>query len=141
MIKQSQKTVIVFTIVVLIIGGGFIISQYHDNIFPPKNTSQEVSRLVSDVGKLMILPTNEVPTIASVADVELLRNQPFFHLAENGDKVLIYNQAKKAILYRQKIHKIIEVAPVNVTPSSQSAQTIPVNSASASITPIPTIKK
>lgn len=47
-------------------------------------------------------------------DPEKLRDQPFFANAQRGDKVLIYANAKKAILYNPPSNKIIEVAPVNI---------------------------
>lgn len=87
----------------------------------------EVTQLTEEVGKLMLLP-QENPTVATVTDTEKLRNQPFFTNAQNGDKVLIYNNAKKAILYRPSAKKIIDVAPINIgnkdaeaTPSGQTA--------------------
>lgn len=82
---------------------------------------EEVKSLVEKVGKLMLLPEGEEPTLATVTDIERLSQQPFFARAENGDKVLIYNNAKKAFLYRPSIDKIIEVGPVNI--SSPSATT------------------
>lgn len=75
---------------------------------------QQTDQLISAVGKLMELPKNETPTIATVSDVSKLKDQPFFALAKNGDKVLIYTNAKKAILYRPSENKIIDVAPVNI---------------------------
>jgi hypothetical protein len=89
--------------------------------------SSEPKELVSQVGKLMDLPLNEQPTIATVSDVTKLKDQPFFALAQNGDKVLIYQKAKKAILYRPATGKIIDVGPVNIQPT-------PVASASAATT-------
>lgn len=82
---------------------------------------QEVRRLVEEVGKLIDLPSGEDPTVATVTDVEKLADQPFFAKAKNGDKVLIYASAKKAILYDPNTKKILEVAPVNI--GSPSAQT------------------
>lgn len=70
--------------------------------------------LVTAVGKLMELPVDEVPTVAQVSDAEKLKDQPFFASAQNGDRVLIYTKARKAILYRPSLNKIIDVAPVNV---------------------------
>lgn len=69
--------------------------------------------LVSKVGKLMILPKDEDPTIATVSDLSKLQGQPFFEKAEVGDKVLIYQKAKTAILYRPSTNLIIALAPLN----------------------------
>lgn len=56
----------------------------------------------------------EEPTIATITDREKLKDQAFFARAENGDKVLIYAQAKKAFLYSVKTGKVLEIAPVNI---------------------------
>lgn len=78
----------------------------------------ELAKLIEAVGKLIVLPQGEEPTLATVSDPEKLRDQPFFKNAELGDKVLIYSQAKKAILYSPSKNKIIEVAPVNLNAPS-----------------------
>lgn len=84
---------------------------------------EEAKKLVSDVGKLIALPEGEEPTVATITDIEKLKDQPFFQRAKNGDKVLIYTNAKKAFLFDPKANKIIDVAPVNIgTPSAQEAQ-------------------
>ncbi len=77
-------------------------------------TNTDIAALVAEVGRLMILPTGEQPTIATVNEVEKLKAQPFFVNAQNGDKVLVYASAKRAILYRPSEKKIVEVAPVNL---------------------------
>ncbi len=81
---------------------------------PQKITQQEIERMVSRVGALIILPEGEQPTIATVTDKEKLKDQSFFANAKNGDKVLIYTGARKAILYSPTQNKIIEVAPLNI---------------------------
>ena len=90
-------------------------------------------KLIAQVGKLIQLPKEE-PTIASISDKEKLKNQPFFQNASNGDKVLIFTKAKKAILYRPSINKIIEVSQINLEPPSVTS------SATASPTLLPTTK-
>lgn len=92
--------------------------QFVDN--PSLVTQKEVRTLVERVGKLIELP-NETPTMATVSDKEKLKDQPFFTIAENGDKVLIFTQGKKAILYRPSTNKIIEVAPINTGEPQQIA--------------------
>ena len=71
----------------------------------------DMSHVVSRVGNLMLLP-EETPTIATVSDLSKLQGQKFFANAEQGDIVLMYAHAKKAILYSPTLNKIIEVAPI-----------------------------
>jgi len=114
-------------LIAAIAAGGYIYFQYQqtqqelskikDN--PRAIAQQEAKGLVDKVGKLIALPTGEEPTIATVTDVEKLKDQPFFAKAKNGDKVLIFTQAKRAILYRPSIDKIIDVAPVNIGQQGQ----------------------
>jgi hypothetical protein len=79
----------------------------------------------------MELPTGEEPQLATVSDAAKLKtDQPFFANAENGDKVLIYQTAKKAILYRPTTNKIIEVGPVTL---DNTTSTVP--------TPTPTLTR
>src|SRR5258708_13568839 len=82
---------------------------------PQVMSQQETSSFVEKVGKLVALP-NEQPTIATVNDVSKLKDQPFFAKAENGDKILIYANAKKAYLYSVKQNIILTVAPLNIGP-------------------------
>ena len=77
--------------------------------------SNEQAALIAEVGKLIVLPTNEQPTIATVSDVNRLKNQSFFTHARDGDKVLIYTKAQEAILYDPLANKIVEVGPISLT--------------------------
>lgn len=85
-----------------------------------KSDPRLTSEILSEVGKIIVLPPDETPQIATVTDVEKLRvNQPFFNAAKNGDKIIVYS--KKAILYDPVAKKIIDITIIN--PSSPSAQT------------------
>ena len=77
-------------------------------------SQDEVSQLVLAVGKLIVLPKDETPTVATVTNPEKLVDQPFFANAKKGDKVLIFSASKKAILYNPTDNKIVEVGPINV---------------------------
>lgn len=84
--------------------------------------ANEADEIIKSVGMLMDLPDEE-PTVATVSDVEKLKDQDFFSRAQNGDKVIIFPKAQKAILYRPATDKIIEVAlytpPAEDTQSTQ----------------------
>ncbi len=87
---------------------------------PTVKIKAETNDLLSKVGKLIVLPQDEQPTIATVTDLEKLKSQPFFEKAQLGDKVIIYTKAKKAILYRPEENKIVELAPLTTGLQSTS---------------------
>ena len=82
---------------------------------------KEVASLLEEVGRVYELPGDEHPELATVSDVKQLANQEFFKRAQNGDKVLIFANAKKAVLYRPSTSKIIEVGPVSMEVNSGTA--------------------
>lgn len=104
---------------------------------PSIAAQEELNSLVVRVGRLIELPKNETPTVATVSDVSKLKGQQFFANAVNGDKVLIYEKAKKAILYRPSINRIIEVGPINI---GQTATEPQATSSAKVASPTPTPK-
>ena len=81
---------------------------------PQKVSQEEAKALTDEVGKFMVLPEGEQPSVATVEDIEKLKELPFFSKAANGDKTLVYVNSRKAILYRPSEKKIIEVATLNL---------------------------
>lgn len=123
------KIILWIFLIAIAIGGastGYYFYQKYQEVKknPEIITRDETGWLVDKVGDLMTLPADEVPTIATVIDKDKIKDQPFFENTENGDKVLVYVKAKKAILYRPSSDKIIEVGPVN---SDQTADGISSN--------------
>ncbi len=74
----------------------------------------EAQDLVKKISRFMLLPENEIPTIATVSDFNKLKDQQFFRNSHNGDKLLIFTKAKVAILYNPQSDKIINVGPLNI---------------------------
>lgn len=122
--RLKTKLIILLVVVVVAVVAGLFVNQLHTNnqlkkenqkLSNPQAAAQaETRQLTKEVGKLIELPSSETPTVATVVDVTKLQKQPFFASAKNGDRVLIFTQAKKAILYRPATNKIIQVAPVNL---------------------------
>lgn len=126
-IKQIVLFVVIAVIVLVVAGVGvYFYQQYNHTQKLLKNPTlaaqDEQKTLIEKVGKLIELPTGEEPTIATVSDVAKLQGQAFFAKAKNGDKVLIYSKAKKAVLYDPNANKIIEVGPINLGNQSRSQQ-------------------
>jgi len=91
-------------------------------------SKNEAAGYVTTISKFMILPADETPTMATVADSSKLSSQPFFANAQNGDKVLFYTKAQKAILYRPSTNMIVEAASMaGASPeaSTQNTSTSP----------------
>jgi hypothetical protein len=79
---------------------------------PQSATEKEAKEIIEKVGKLVDLPTDETPQVATVSNLERLKEQPFFAKAKIGDKVLIYPINKKAILYDPVANKVLEIGPI-----------------------------
>ena len=116
--KSLGKLIVMILAAVIFLGAigtaGYLYNQNRKLTQNPDAVSKaETAKLVETVGKLITLPSDETPSVATVTDKEKLADQPFFSKSENGDKVLIYTNAKKAILYRPSTDKIIEVMPIS----------------------------
>ena len=114
--KKKRKYFFKFIIFLIIVGLAGATAYYYKQYKKIKDNPQVVSQeevqfVVSELGKFMELPDG-TPSLATIQDKEKLKDQNFFRKAENGDKVLIYADAKQAILYRPSAKKIIEVAPL-----------------------------
>ncbi len=118
---MSSKIAIIIAILAIGAAGYFYYELYKMKQDPNAAAQKEVTELVAKVSKLVVLPADETPTVATVSDTEALKDQAFFKNAKQGDKVLIYAQAKKAILYSVELNKILEVAPLNI--GSQNSTT------------------
>lgn len=70
--------------------------------------------VVAEVGKILVLPSDEQPTVATVNDIEKLKGQPFFAKARVGFKVLIYSKNQKVILYDPEARKIVEMGSLKL---------------------------
>lgn len=140
-IKLDPKVIAagVVCAVLLLVGGYFIYQKTQSGNNLPNNqqaSADETKKLVGEVGKLMQLPSGEVPTVATVTDITKLSSQPFFKNAKNGDKVLIYQNSRKAIIYDPNAKKIIDITQINLgTSSAQLASPQP--SASPKVSPVP----
>lgn len=144
----SNKPLFIGSVVILtiIITAGVI---YGVSYFAPNatnsdplgnNEAQELLKVLEDIA---VLPKGEVPTVATVTEVEKLAGQPFFSKAENGDKVVVFGVAKTAILYRPSVKKIISMTTIDqnaVANASESASNTQVNTIQATPSEKPKVK-
>jgi len=77
-------------------------------------------QVLTKVRKHFILPVDPEPTVATIVDVEKLRERNvFYRKAENGYHLVL--TADRAILYDAKQDIIVDVAPVQLQPAPSPA--------------------
>lgn len=126
--KSAKLLIALFVLsVIALSAAGYFYYRYQQVV--SKDATRELSQYVQTISSFMELPKDESPTLATVADITKLKNQPFFKNAKNGDKVMIYVKAQKAILYRPSTKKVIDVGPITIQNNNVSG---------AATTPSPT---
>jgi hypothetical protein len=138
MTPKQIVTAVIIVVSIAILGGSsyYFYRQYQNTQNLLKNPAEaakiEQAEVMTKVTKLVELPNDEMPQIATISDIDKLANQPFFNHAQNGDKVLFFSSSKKAILYRPSTNKIIEMSQVN---SPDLASTTPAPAQNPASTP------
>jgi hypothetical protein len=88
-----------------------------------RSQNERTVAILEEVGKLYELPEGENPTIATVQDVDKLKDQPFFDGAQNGDQLIVFDDSATAILYRPSEKRLVKVGPINIEDSSEATAT------------------
>lgn len=126
--KSSPATVILVVVIVLLTGAiAYLYYQFQQSqkelvkFQDPEFLSQlqkESTQAIIDKVKILMLLPDEAPTVATLIDVDALReeNPEFYADGNNGDMLLVFT--KKAVLYRESDNLIINVAPVFLEPPS-----------------------
>ena len=102
--KPSRKHsgFLMFVAVIAVIGIGAFIYQKQVAVPDPNNVlganaekqQKENEDMLKKVQLLTLVPLNEEPEVAEIADATKLDGQAFFSRAQNGDKVIIYRMRK-----------------------------------------------
>lgn len=117
---------IAVALLLIVFSSVYLLLAYRNSQADPNLAIQKETKELTDrIGRFMELPTEEQPTLATVTDQDKLKGQNFFSHAQNGDKLLVYTKAKKAILFRPSTGKVIEVS--NLISSSAQENQSPLN--------------
>lgn len=126
--KNQKLPFIIITIIAVagIASTTYLLKTNYDLRNNPRQLQEQqeakVRSVKEKVGKLIDLPEDEEPVLMTVSDETKLQNQPFFKDAKNGDQILIYAQAKKAIMYRESDNKLINVGPIAITSEATDSE-------------------
>ena len=108
-------------ILVLVVTCSVLAWKYHQqNQSSANQASATTNRIIKDVARLYMVPTNEQPSVAQIQDKSQIKNQEFFENAVNGDYLLVYQKNKLALLYRESVNKLVNVEPVSITASNNA---------------------
>jgi hypothetical protein len=122
--KRSRNKILLIAslALVLVFAGtaGFFFWKWQSLKANPTVEAEATSaRVIEKVGKIYDLPKGEKPSVALIQDKNKLKDQSFFDKAQNGDHLLMYTNAKLALLYREKDNKLINVGPITIQDDNQ----------------------
>lgn len=105
----SAGVVFIFILFVVFSGG----NEQGLKIKKPEEVASS-DKLLARVAELIILP-DERPFVATLVDYKPLMNNPFFKDAKEGDKLLLFKGADKAILYDPELNKLLNMGTIGET--------------------------
>jgi hypothetical protein len=138
---KKKSLFIVWFIVGLVVGIGALSLWNHYMIKSPTNIANQadqakVQEIINSASKLIMLPVGEDPVIATINDAAALaKDQAFYKGAENGDVVLVYQKAAKAIVFSPSRNLVINVGPVFLQSATSTPATVPSTTTTSSTTP------
>ena len=117
-VERTPRFVFVFlaTLLVLFFVASFFAWKFYSDakqVSPPIRADGKAT-IIANIGNHVLLPMGEEPVFATVTDPAKLADQPFFANAQTGDKVLVFTNAKRAILYRPSTDRIVEMMPIDL---------------------------
>ena len=114
----SKKRVLWITLIVIaiVVMYTLIMGAVYKNQMASKKKAQakEEQETVDKISKLLRLP-NETPLVTTVYNEKDFANNNLFRPVKKGDKILLFINAKQAVIYRPSTNQVVEVVPVRET--------------------------
>ena len=126
---RGLKSIILIIVGLAVIGvGAWYSYDYYRNHYgtDQQKADYQLKKIVAKVSQLIVLPTDETPVLATISDADTLaKQQSFFLGAKDGDKLLIYQKALKAIVWSPQSGKLVNVGPVIYDQNADKAVSTP----------------
>lgn len=113
---KARRAVALLVLAACVIGGLLYYRSYTSPEAEAARLEAKNRQLIETVGKRMLLPAGETPVIYQIDDPALLiAEQPFFVGSEKGDRLLIYPQSARAIIWSPSRKRIVNAGPLDLT--------------------------
>lgn len=123
--KTKKILTILIILVIALLGFAIFNKFYNQKGSDAKQLSdKEITSLVKKVSKLINVP-DEKPVIATIIKAEeLIAEQKFYAGSKDGDYLIVFPTAQKAIIYREKEDRLINVGPI-IIDQPKATSTVP----------------
>lgn len=107
---RKRRWILAPLLLVVVASAGVLV--WHNHFRQTPSRQEKVNKqLVAEVAERAVLPGGETPSVTTVVNKEKV-SQTFLADARNGDKVLLFFQAGKAVLYRPSTHQVVNIGPL-----------------------------
>ena len=127
--KSKSKLIAIIVAIILLAAAGYFVMNRSGSGEPQTEeqaaaaAEAEIAELEERIQRLIVLPSEETPVLATITDAEALRaEQPFYASVEDGDKLLIYLSNQRAVIYRPSQDVLVNVGPIIVDNAGAPAQ-------------------
>lgn len=113
--KRKKIATLVIVLIIILLGAALVRKFYMSpKLGENQLTPKEIKSLVTKVSKLINVPDEE-PVIATIIKAdELIAEQKFYAGSKDGDYLLVFPKNQKAIIYRERENRLINVGPIIV---------------------------
>lgn len=125
---NKKKIAILAVVLVVALGGWLAFREYKQTKDVANNPElakqEEIKKTIKDVSSHVQFDGVENAVVSTVNDKELdnLKKQDFFKDVQPGDKILVYADSKRVILFRPSLNKIINMTQLSVTTGTDATK-------------------
>lgn len=106
-------------LVALLVLGYFYYNYYNSSAQVAKRQEKAVQQLVKTLSRFILLPQDEKPVVYKINNISELQ-QAFFKDAKNGDDLIVYQKAQKALIYSSERKVLVNVGPITFDAAPQT---------------------
>lgn len=131
---KNKKIVSLLTIVIVALLAFAIFKKFYPTTATPEGqlSEKQIKSLVTKVSKLINVP-EETPVIATIIKADqLIAEQKFYAGSKDGDYLMVFPTAQKAIIYRESENRLINVGPIIVDQPATSTKSATVENKATS---------